>query len=451
MRRLLPSAAAVAAVTLTLAACGGGGGESAAPAASVSDPSKVSGEVTWWDTTRPDSEGPTFQALIKEFQAKYPQVKVNYVNVPSDQAQNQFQTAAQAGTGAPDVIRSEVAWTSQFASLGYLQPLDGSRAVDKPEDFLPGPLSSTKFGGKTYAVPQVTDTLALIYNKRLLKEAYHEEALKTIAELKQTALDVKAKTGAQGLALNVDSYFLLPFMYGEGGDLLDVANKKIVVNSPANVKAMETVSDLISSGAAAKPATTESYANAMTALKEGKAAMIYNGPWALSEIYQGKEFKDKANLGIAPVPAGSMKAAAPTGGWNLAIYSRLEEHPGGVRVRPLHDHGGGPGEDRQGDQPAADQDLRLRQPRRPGQRGRVGVQADHGHRRAAPVDPRGRPALPAAAGGLSGARRRQVRARGHAQAGRRAVPRDHEGLELTRGGVDRTGEGRGRRRPRQSP
>ncbi|MEV0163139.1 extracellular solute-binding protein [Nonomuraea fuscirosea] len=327
MRRLLPSAAAVAAVTLTLAACGGGGGESAAPAASVSDPSKVSGEVTWWDTTRPDSEGPTFQALIKEFQAKYPQVKVNHVNVPSDQAQNQFQTAAQAGTGAPDVIRSEVAWTSQFASLGYLQPLDGSRAVDKPEDFLPGPLSSTKFGGKTYAVPQVTDTLALIYNKRLLKEAGHEEAPKTIAELKQTALDVKAKTGAQGLALNVDSYFLLPFMYGEGGDLLDVANKKIVVNSPANVKAMETVSDLISSGAAAKPATTESYANAMTALKEGKAAMIYNGPWALSEIYQGKEFKDKANLGIAPVPAGSMKAAAPTGGWNLAIYAGSKNIP----------------------------------------------------------------------------------------------------------------------------
>ncbi|MEU8395020.1 extracellular solute-binding protein [Nonomuraea sp. NPDC048892] len=328
MRRLLPSAAAVAAVTLVLAACGGGGGESAAaPAASVSDPSKVSGEVTWWDTTRPDSEGPTFQALIKEFQAKYPQVKVNYVNVPSDQAQNQFQTAAQAGTGAPDVIRSEVAWTSQFASLGYLQPLDGSRAVDKPEDFLPGPLSSTKFGGKTYAVPQVTDTLALIYNKRLLKEAGHEEAPKTIAELKQTALDVKAKTDAEGLALNVDSYFLLPFMYGEGGDLLDVANKKIVVNSPANVKAMETVADLISSGAAPKPATTESYANAMTALKEGKAAMIYNGPWALSEIYQGKEFKDKANLGIAPVPAGSMKAAAPTGGWNLAIYAGSKNIP----------------------------------------------------------------------------------------------------------------------------
>ncbi|GGO64424.1 extracellular solute-binding protein [Nonomuraea cavernae] len=322
MRRALPAAAVVAALALAVSACGGGGETAApAPAQSAADPSQISGEITWWDTTRPDSEGPTFQALIKQFEAAYPKIKVKYVNVPSDQAQNQFQTAAQAGAGAPDVIRSEVAWTSQFASLGYLQPLDGTRALDQQDDFLPGPLSSTRFQDKTYAVPQVTDTLALIYNKRLLKEAGHEEAPKTVAELKQVALDVKAKTGVNGLALNVDSYFLLPFIYGEGGDLLDVAAKKIVVDSPANVKAVQTVADLISSGAAPKPATTDSYANAMTALKDGKAAMIYNGPWALSEIHQGKEFSDRSNLGIAPVPAGSVKAGAPTGGWNLAVYA----------------------------------------------------------------------------------------------------------------------------------
>ena len=294
----------------------------AAPAAAPpADPTQLAGEITWWDTTRPDSEGPTFQKLIKEFEAVYPKIKVKYVNVPSDQAQAQFQTAAQAGTGAPDVIRSEVAWTSQFAELGYLQPLDGSRAVENESDFLAGPMSSTKYKGKTYAVPQVTDTLALLYNKRLLKEAGHETAPTTIAELKQTALDVKAKTGANGLALNVDGYFLLPFIYGEGGDLLDVANKKIVINSPQNVKAMTDLSDLITSGAAPKPALQDSYANAMAALKDGKAAMIYNGPWSLSDVYQGKEFKDKANLGIAPVPNGSAKAGAPTGGWNMAVYA----------------------------------------------------------------------------------------------------------------------------------
>ncbi|MEU8200925.1 extracellular solute-binding protein [Streptosporangium sp. NPDC049046] len=322
MRRAFSAATIVAALALAVSACGGGDAGTAAPAQpAATDPSKITGEITWWDTVRPDSEGPTFQALIKEFQAKYPNIKVNYVNVPSDQAQNKFQTAAQAGTGAPDVVRSEVAWTSQFASLGYLQPLDGTRAVENESDFLASPLSSTKYDGKSYAVPQVTDTLALLYNKRLLKEAGWDKAPTTVEELKKASLDVKEKTGVNGLALNVDAYFLLPFIYGEGGDLLDVQNKKITVNSPANAKAMASVADLITSGAAPKPAIQDSYANAMTALKDGKAAMIYNGPWALAEVYQGKEFADKENLGIAPVPAGSVKAGAPTGGWNYAIYA----------------------------------------------------------------------------------------------------------------------------------
>ncbi|WP_285774471.1 extracellular solute-binding protein [Microtetraspora sp. NBRC 13810] len=312
----------IAALALAVSACGGDGGGTAAPARSVADPTKITGEVTWWDTTRPDSEGPVFRALIGKFQAAYPGIKVNYVNVPFEQAQNQFQTAAQAGTGAPDVIRAEVAWTPQFASLGYLQPLEGTRALDGTEgDFLPGPLSSTKYGGRTWAVPQVTDSLALVYNKRLLREAGHDGPPATMEELKTFALDVKEKTGAEGLALNVDSYFLLPFIYGEGGDLLDVAARKIVVNSPANVRAMTTVAGLVSSGAAARPAVQDSYVNAMTAIKEGKAAMIFNGPWALSELYQGAEFTDKENLGIAPVPRGSARAGAPTGGHNLAVYA----------------------------------------------------------------------------------------------------------------------------------
>ncbi|GAA2274407.1 extracellular solute-binding protein [Nonomuraea roseoviolacea subsp. roseoviolacea] len=322
MRRAFSTVTVVAALAVAASACGGAGGASTGTAKPApADPAQIAGEITWWDTTRPDSEGPTFRKLIKEFEAEYPKIKVKYVNVPSDQAQNQFQTAAQAGSGAPDVIRSEVAWTSQFASLGYLQPLAGTRAVDDESDYLPGPLSSTTYAGKTYAVPQVTDTLALIYNKGLLKKAGHDRAPRTLEELKKVALDVKAKTGANGLALNVDSYFLLPFLYGEGGDLLDVTTKKIVVNSPANARALAEVADLVTSGAAPRPALQDSYANAMTALKDGKAAMIYNGPWALSEIYQGKEFKDKANLGIAPVPAGSVRAGAPTGGWNLAVYA----------------------------------------------------------------------------------------------------------------------------------
>ncbi len=323
MRRVLTAAAAAAALALAISACGGGGqgtGGTAAPAAS--DPASVSGTVTWWDTSDATNEAPVFQELIAAFQAKYPKIKVNYVNVPFADAQNKFKTAAQAGSGAPDVLRTEVGWVAEFASLGYLAPLDGTPAVEKPEDFLPSAGASGKYNGKTYAVPQVTDTLGLLYNVKLLKEAGHEQPPATFAELKQVALDVKEKTDAGGLALNVDAYFLLPFIYGEGGDLLDVSTKKITVGSPQSTAGVKIVEDLIKSGATAKPAIQDSYTNAETAFKEGKAAMIFNGPWSNTDNLGGKVFKDDPdNFGIAPVPAGSVKAGAPTGGHDYAVYA----------------------------------------------------------------------------------------------------------------------------------
>jgi hypothetical protein len=53
-----------------------------------------------------------------------------------------YPTAAQSGKGAPDVMRTDVGWTAGFANLGYLQPLDGTAALEDADDFLPGPMST---------------------------------------------------------------------------------------------------------------------------------------------------------------------------------------------------------------------------------------------------------------------------------------------------------------------
>jgi arabinogalactan oligomer/maltooligosaccharide transport system substrate-binding protein len=279
------------------------------------------GTVTWWDTSDATNEAPKFKELITKFEAQYPKIKVNYVNVPFDQARDKFKTAAQSGAGAPDVMRAEVAWTPEFASLGYLQALDGTPALDKADDYLPGPVGSTKFGGKTFAVPQVTDALALLYNKKLLADAGITNPPATMADLKAAGLALKKK-GVDGVYLNPGSYFLLPFIYSEGGDLLDVANKKVTVNSAEAVKGLQTVQDLIASGAAAKPAFTDGYNNMQTSFKEGKVGMVINGPWSVADDLSGKAFSDKGNLGIAPIPAGSGgKAGSPVGGHNYAIYA----------------------------------------------------------------------------------------------------------------------------------
>ncbi|MFE3515958.1 extracellular solute-binding protein [Streptomyces sp. NPDC059166] len=315
MRRGITATALVATLALAATACGSddetGGSKSSG---------ELSGTVTWWDTSTVGSEDKVFKKIAEGFEKEHPKVDVKYVNVPFGEAQNKFKNAAQSGSGAPDVIRSEVAWTPEFADLGYLAPLDGTAALKDQDDFLEQAAASTKYKDKTYAVPQVIDSMGIFYNKKIFADA-GVEVPKTIADLKTASATIKKKTGKTGLYLRGDdAYWFLSFLYGEGGDLVDAKSKTVTVDKPEGVKAFETVKDLVDSGAA-KTDATDGWENMQSSFKDGKVAMMINGPWAVADTLTGKEFTDKANLGIAPVPAGSAAQGAPQGGHNLAVYA----------------------------------------------------------------------------------------------------------------------------------
>ena len=53
-------------------------------------------------------ETTTLQGIVARFEATHPDIEVDMVTVPFDQAQLKFATAAQAGK-APDVLRAEIA------------------------------------------------------------------------------------------------------------------------------------------------------------------------------------------------------------------------------------------------------------------------------------------------------------------------------------------------------
>ncbi|WP_329024649.1 MULTISPECIES: extracellular solute-binding protein [unclassified Streptomyces] len=316
MRRGITATALVAALALAATACGS---DDKSDSTSKSS-GELSGTVTWWDTSTAGSEDKVFKKIAEGFEKLHPKVDVKYVNVPFGDAQNKFKNAAQAGSGAPDVIRSEVAWTPEFADLGYLAPLDGTPALQKQDDFLKQAAASTKYNGKTYAVPQVIDSMGIFYNKKIFKEA-GVKVPTTIDELKTVSKKIKSKTGKTGFYLRGDdAYWFLSFLYGEGGDMVSAPDKTVTIDDAAGVKAMKVVKDLVDSGAA-KTDATDGWDNMQASFKDGDVAMMINGPWAVADTYTGKEFKDKANLGVAPVPAGSVAQGAPQGGHNLAVYA----------------------------------------------------------------------------------------------------------------------------------
>ncbi|MEE1928607.1 extracellular solute-binding protein [Streptomyces sp. TRM 70351] len=305
-------------LTCGLTACGTGGDDG--------DPSSVSGSVVWWDTSGP-TEAPFFNRLVADFEKQHPKIDVTYVSVDFFEAQQKYRAAAESGTGVPDVLRADVGWTAGFAADGLLADLTGTPALADEDDFLETTRASVTYDGGTYGVPQVTDTLALLYNRRLFEEAGITRPPASWKDLEAAALTVKEETGADGFAFNTDAYYSLPFLYGEGGDLLDPAASRITVADDAAVRGARTAAGLVASGAARKPPAEGAYDAMRSAFARGEVAMVLDGPWATADLFSGGAFEDRANLGIAPVPAGSAgTAGSPTGGHNLVV-SADTEHP----------------------------------------------------------------------------------------------------------------------------
>ncbi|MDT0379575.1 extracellular solute-binding protein [Streptomyces sp. DSM 42041] len=314
MRRGIGATALVAVLALAATACGSDGTDSA-----KGSDGEISGTVTYWDTSN-DAEKGTYKKIAEDFEKKHPKVDVKYVHVNFGDANAKFKNAAGGNSGAPDVMRTEVAWVADFANLGYLAPLDDTPALAETDDYLDAPVGSTKFEGKTYAVPQVTDTLGLFYNKELLEKA-GVEVPKTFDELKKVSETVQQKTDADGFYLRGDDpYWFLPYLYGEGGDMVDAKNKKITIDDGGGARAFATMKDLVDSGAAVTDATG-GQENGLKAFQDGDVAMMIDGPWDIAGALEGKAFEDSANLGVAAVPAGSKAQGAPQGGWNLSVYA----------------------------------------------------------------------------------------------------------------------------------
>ncbi|WP_139491450.1 extracellular solute-binding protein [Brevibacillus dissolubilis] len=303
-----------------LAGCGSNG---AAPAAEQGGEQAAGGpvKVTFWSTMNPE-ETVTMKEIIGEFEKANPDIKVQLETIPFEGAQNKFRTAAQAGNG-PDILRSEIAWTPEFAALGLLEPLDNY--FKDQDDFLDAPLRYSKWNDKTWSVPQVTDALALLYNKKLLADAGFNEPPKTMEEFRTVAKALsKPAEDKWGFYYRVtDAYWFQPFMWAFGGGLID-DNKEILINTPGSVKGLEFLKELrdVDKVFPNEFDATNEYSNQMKAFQTGRAAMVLNGPWATADILKGEQFKDQNNFGIAPIPAGPEgKTGSPVGGHGYVIYA----------------------------------------------------------------------------------------------------------------------------------
>lgn len=203
---------------------------------------------------------------------------------------------AQKGERTPDIFIAISDQIAGAAKKGLITELDKLSADTEKAKYLPLAVEAFSLNGNLYAAPRSIETLVVYYNKALLE--YPFEVMDDYLKFNDKMLS----EGKFGLIGKLDQFYISYGIYsGYGSYVFGYKNGKydtedVGLNNDGAVKAL----DFIKSYSKYLPKavlTDEGWAAVDTYFKEGKAAAVINGPWAL-----GDYAKSGVDYGVAPLP-----------------------------------------------------------------------------------------------------------------------------------------------------
>ena len=262
--------------------------------------------ITYWQYFY-ESKVNLVDELIKKFEATNPGIKVEQVTFPYESFNQKVAASIPAGEG-PDVITLFYGWLPMYVKAGYLQELpktDFNKAYfDKT--YYPFVAESVDFGGKYYSAPTAVRTLALIWNKKLFKEAGLDPNVppKTLEELaayakKLSKYDNQGNLIQAGLAMQPTGQghsWIREVLTRQFGNVpYSTDYRKVSYADAKGAEALKWYTDLITKDKVGYPnfATDD-----VTAFKAGKAAMNIDGSFRIATLNAVKDLE----WGVAELP-----------------------------------------------------------------------------------------------------------------------------------------------------
>jgi multiple sugar transport system substrate-binding protein len=305
LRRAVGAGLAALALTAGAAACstssastGAGGGSSAS-----------GGTYTIWDPyPQFDNSSAWVQLLNKCGSAAGVTVKRTAYDTTSLTSKELL--AAQQGV-SPDVLIADNPVISTLASAGVLTTTAQTHVDTSAEEA--NILGAGQLNGSTYGVPIGANTLALYYNKNILKAAgVDPSSITNWSSLTAALAKVKqiGKTGITFSAIGTEegSFQFEPWFWGAGGDLTKL-------DSPQGVAALTLWTTWVKDGYAPNSVLNDTQPDNWQEFAAGNTAFSENGTWELAAA-------EKASFpyGIIDIPAeNGGNAPTPTGGEFVTI------------------------------------------------------------------------------------------------------------------------------------
>ncbi|WP_327661540.1 MULTISPECIES: ABC transporter substrate-binding protein [unclassified Streptomyces] len=337
---LLTATVLLAAATLT--ACGGGSG-------SDSDTIKVSFKQSTDNKVKVMDD--YLAAMKKKFEKAHPGKKVKFVPIKAPDAEyyTKLQQMLRSPRTAPDLVYEDTFLINSDIASGYLKPLDPylGKWSDWGQFIGTAKTAAKARDGKTYGVPDGTDTRGLWYDKAILKKAGIEvpwqpknwdevlDAARTIKQKVPGVTPLNVYTGKPaGEASTMQGFQML--LYGTGAGtadpLYDKATGKWVTGSKAfkdSLKFVETVSKE-KLGPEVSDSLDPNFPTQVRGelLPEGKLGINLDGSWLPQDWIKGSghewpEWSQKLGLAHMPTQEGQAPGkVSMSGGWTWAIPAK---------------------------------------------------------------------------------------------------------------------------------
>ena len=312
-RQVLGAAAGITtagALAPLLAGCGGGGaGDADGPLDYPSWMWEEAGTGDYWRST------------VDAFRKDNPGIEVATRQVTSNGYADQITTDIAAGS-YPDIL--PVFTNDMYALLDndLLEPLDDRLGQTSWQDKELPLAEAAKIDGTTYGAVVTASPQALVVNKKLLKQAGVRNVPTTVDQLIDAAKRVKQKTGQWGFGFPMASSDFqncyatsMQWVLGHDSDWA-AEDGAATANAPGTVEGITRMTELVASGVMP---TGMKVTDIRTLFKDGKVAMMIDGPFLLTFVKQeSPDLYSECDYVLPPTPTH----AAVTGG---AVWVLLKD------------------------------------------------------------------------------------------------------------------------------
>lgn len=243
--------------------------------------------------------------LIAEFETQNPGIKVIHEDFPYEAYGPKVATAVPAGEG-PEIANLFYGWLPAWVNAGYLQPLPFS-AEEIERDFIPM-VKGASMNGQYYGLPTGVRSLAVFYNKDMLREKGFDRDITTWDDFIEAGQLMAERRGPFFTRLGFgfgpsgqDHHIVREVLLRQfGGEPYSADNRQVTYNDAAGVQALKYYTDWQLEHGLGDLEFFPGRADYRDGFIAGLIGMIIDGSFAIGTVRNG--VGDQFEWGVAELP-----------------------------------------------------------------------------------------------------------------------------------------------------